>query len=76
MRFQSLGQLRTIARGRRARDDLEQVSVGVGEVHASSAVVAVDLAGLGLRGIRPVVDAALHDPPEDRVELALADQNA
>src|SRR5215211_3272232 len=56
----------------RTGDDLEEVPVGVVEVHPAPAVVAVDPPGLRLPGVGPVVDAALEHPAEDGVELLLA----
>src|SRR3954469_10623809 len=55
-------------------DDLEPVAVGVVPVDATAAVVVVDLAGLAVEGIRPVVESALPDAAEDLVELLVADQ--
>src|SRR5262249_31292033 len=57
-----------------ARDHLEQVAVGVLEVDAAAAVVAVDLAGAALHRVGPVLEAALADAAVDVVEVALADQ--
>ena len=45
------------------------MAIGVGEVDASAAVVAVDLARSVVRRIGPVVDPALGDSSEDLVEL-------
>src|SRR5437763_2823980 len=58
----------------RAGDDLEEVSVRVPEVHASTAVVAVDLPPPPERRIGPVLEPPLGDPTEDLVELVLADE--
>src|SRR5205807_1539008 len=58
----------------RAGDDLEQVAVGVSEVHAATTVVVVDLARSAERRVGPVVEPPLGDPTEDLVELVLADQ--
>src|SRR6266568_5097674 len=63
-----------VAAAVRTGDDLHQVPVRVGEVDAATAVVAVDLAGPGPAGVRPVRHVAPGDPPEDHVELVLADQ--
>src|SRR6185369_12961726 len=54
----------------RARDHLEQVAVGVGEVHAAPAVVVVDLPGVRAAGIGPVRDMALEGAAMDLLEVA------
>src|SRR6185437_16351944 len=51
----------------RTGDDLEQVPVGIGEVHAPSAVVVVDLPGTRLHRIGPVIEALLADAAVDLV---------
>src|SRR5690349_12463951 len=56
----------------RPRDDLEEVAARLLEVDPAAAEVAVDLALLPPRGVRPVVDAARAEAAEDRVELGLA----
>src|SRR5690606_20743120 len=55
-------------------DHLEVMAARVVPVHASSAVVAVDLERALVRGIRPIREPARTDALEDRVELRLADQ--
>jgi hypothetical protein len=55
-------------------DDLEEVAVGILEVHAAATVVVVDLAGLCLARVGPVFQPPLTDAPEDVVEVVLADQ--
>src|SRR5262245_30462416 len=50
------------------------MSVRILEVHAASAEVVIDRAGLALRGIGPVREPARANAAEDRVELGLADQ--
>src|SRR5688500_11899259 len=50
------------------------MAVGIVEVDATAAVVPVDRALLVLERVRPVVEAALADAPEDLVELLLADE--
>jgi sirohydrochlorin cobaltochelatase len=55
-------------------DDLEQVAVGILPVDPSAAVVGVDLAGPPSPGVRPVREPAPPDPPEDRIEVGLVDE--
>jgi hypothetical protein len=50
------------------------VAVRVGEVHAPTAVVVVDLALPSADRVGVVVDAALLDAPEDLVELGFGDE--
>src|SRR3954452_18266414 len=57
-----------------AGDDLEQMAVRVLEIEAAAAVVPVDLAGPGLRRIRPVSQALRADAPISGVEFRLTDQ--
>jgi hypothetical protein len=47
------------------------VSIRIGEVHPSAAVVAVDLADPAAAGVCPVGQLPLLDPTEDLVELLL-----
>src|SRR4029078_10268240 len=58
----------------RPGNDLEQMAVRIFEVETAAAVVAVDLAGLALSGVGPVIEAARTDAPEHFVEFAFADQ--
>src|SRR5690606_22852489 len=58
----------------RPRDDLEVVAVRIVPVDASSAVVAVDLAGSLVHRICPVVEPVLAYPREDRVEVGFFDE--
>src|SRR5262249_9097132 len=58
----------------RAGNDLHQVTIGVREVDAASAVIVVDLPPPLPAGIGPVRAPALGDPAEDDVEVFLADQ--
>ena len=53
----------------RAGDDLEEVTVGIFEVNAAAAVIAVDFASAVLAGVGPVLQASLADAAEDRVEI-------
>ena len=50
------------------------MAVGVLEIDAAAAVVAVDLAGLLLAGVGPVVELAFLQAGEDAVEVLFADQ--
>src|SRR3546814_4258152 len=59
-----------------ARDDLQQVPVGIVEIEAAAVVPAVDRVRLAVEGVRPVGDAARLDAGEDLVELGLADQRS
>ena len=63
-----------LSRSVRPRNDLQQVTVGIFEVHAAAAVVVVDLASTGLAGVSPVVETARTDAAEDLIELGFADQ--
>src|SRR5262245_52952990 len=58
----------------RASQKLEQVAVGILEVHAAPAVIVVDLAAPGLAGVGPVVELSGADAAEDVVEVVLGDQ--
>src|SRR5437899_1366458 len=58
----------------RSSDDLEDVTVGVPEVHATTTVVAVDLPRPAESRVGPVVEPALRDPAEDLVELVFTDE--
>src|SRR5215510_11117438 len=60
----------------RAGQKLEQVTVGVLEVHAATPVVVVDLAPSGLAGVGPVVEMSGAHAGEDVVELLLADEES
>jgi len=50
------------------------MSARVFEIDAAPAVVTIDLAGTAQIGIGPVLQIALLDPLEDRVELNFLDQ--
>jgi hypothetical protein len=52
-----------------AGDDLEEVAVGILEVHASTTVVVIDRALGGAAGVGPVIEALIDDAAEDFVEL-------
>lgn len=56
------------------RQDFQSVAVRIVEVDAPAAVVVVDLAGAVVEGVRPVREARLPDPGEDRVEVVLGDE--
>src|SRR5438132_12364626 len=58
----------------RLGDDLHQVAVRVIEIDPAAAVAMVDLAGPLAAGRCVVLDPAVTDPRERRVELRLADQ--
>src|SRR5690242_8802310 len=58
----------------RARDDLEKMPVRILEVDAAPAVPVVRPAGLLAKRVGPVRELACPNPPEDLVELGLADQ--
>src|SRR5580693_5641027 len=57
-----------------AGDDFHQVTVGVVEIDAATAVQMVDLAGLGAPRIGVIPDALSADAGERRVELGVADK--
>src|SRR6266699_755726 len=57
-----------------AGEELEQVAVGVLEVHAAATVPAVDRAALGPPRIGPVRQVLFADPAEGGVELLLPHQ--
>src|SRR3546814_6290327 len=50
------------------------MALGIVEVEAAAAEIAVDLLRLLLAGIGPVVQAARSDAGKDRIELLVADQ--
>src|SRR3546814_10464932 len=63
-----------VAAAVRPGDDFEQMALGIVEVEAAAAEIAVDLLRLLLAGIGPVVQAARSDAGTDRIELLVADQ--
>src|SRR5262245_49410063 len=72
----SAAESQSAARAIGPRDDLKVMPVGIAPVDSSSAIVPVDLAFAPSRRIRPVVEPALLDAPEDLVELGLAHQES
>ena len=58
----------------RAGDDLQEVAVGVLEVHPAATVVVVDLTPVCEPRIGPVILVASLDAAKDLVELVLGDQ--
>ena len=58
----------------RLGDRLEQMPFGIGEIDPPSAEMRIDLSRPGPRRIRPVIETARADPPEDRVEFRVAHQ--
>src|SRR3546814_16244352 len=63
-----------VAAAVRPGDDFEQMALGIVEVEAAAAEIAVDLLRLLLAGIGPVVQAARSDAGKDRLEILVADQ--
>src|SRR5688572_1255841 len=59
-----------------ARDDFQQMPVGILEIDAAPAPVAIDLAGLRSRRIGPKGKPARLDAPERGVEFPLAHEKS
>jgi hypothetical protein len=57
-----------------ASNDLEEVAIGIFEVHASAPIVAVDFTLPGLARVGPVTEPAVSDASEDGLEIFLPDQ--
>lgn len=55
-----------------ARDDLEDVAVGIVEIDAAPIVPTVDLTGLLMKGIGPIIERACLNTGKNCVEVPLA----
>ena len=56
-----------------ARDDFQQVTVGILEIDTASAIVAIDFTNLLLYRVSPIGQRPLAKPTEDFVKLRFAD---